>query len=119
MSALGDILRTYKLPKTGEPPIAKSNKGRDKPLTPLERHLVALLPESRGRIKTAIETLGHVIDVRDDGQHSGARGKGAVAVAALGVGYPPQSWTDAWNTISAKAIEALDAIREELATLSP
>jgi hypothetical protein len=124
MSALGDILRSCKVPKTdvpaaGEGQGAKSNKGRDKPLTPLERHLVALLPESSGRIEAAIGTLGNVIDVRDGGQHSGARGKGAVALAALGVGYPPRSWPDAWNTISAKAIEALDAIREELATLSP
>jgi hypothetical protein len=119
MSALGDMLRTYKLPTAGETQSAKSKKGRDKPLTPLERHLVALLPESSDRIKTAIETLGHLIDVRDGGQHSGARGKGAVALAALGVGYPPRSWPDAWNAISAKAIEALDAIREELATLAP
>ncbi len=125
-SSRSDTLKAYfstrpktDVPAAGEGQGAKSNKGRDKPLTPLERHLVALLPESSGRIEAAIGTLGNVIDVRDGGQHSGARGKGAVALAALGVGYPPRSWPDAWNTISAKAIEALDAIREELATLSP
>lgn len=124
MSALGDVLRSCKTPKAdvsaaGEPRAAKSKKDRDKQLTPLEQHLIDRLPESQGRIEAAVGTLSHVIDVRDGGQHSGARGKGAVALAALGVGYPPPSWPDAWNAISAKTIEALEAIREELATLPP
>jgi len=90
---------------------AKGKKERDKPLAGLQEHLLALLPESSQRIEGAIVVLHHVIDIRDAGQHAPARGKGATALAALGVGYPPASWQDAWSIITVKTIEALDALR--------
>ena len=60
-----------------------------------------------------------MIDARDGTQHSAARSKSATALIELGAGYPPVvGWPAAWAMISTKAIEALDAIREELATLA-
>jgi hypothetical protein len=128
MSGLGDVLRSYQLPaaETGGEASAtsagsagkKPKRRRGKPLGPLEKHLAELLPESGQRIESAVAVLHHVIDVRDAGQHAPARGKGASALAALGVGYPPTSATDAWSTITARTIEALNALREELATLT-
>jgi len=32
----------------------------------------------------------------------------------LGAGFPPLHWTTAWETIERRAIDALNAIREEL-----
>lgn len=123
LSGLGDLLRSYKPPPVNAPAAsevlpAKGKKERDKPLAGLQEHLLALLPESSQRIEGAIVVLHHVIDIRDAGQHAPARGKGATALAALGVGYPPASWQDAWSIITVKTIGALDALREELATLT-
>jgi hypothetical protein len=118
LSSLGDILRSFRLPPMEQSSGKKGKKERDKPLGPLEDHLLELLPESHVRIEGAIAVLHNVIAVRDAGQHGPAGGKGANALAALGVGYPPASWPEAWSTISARTIDALDSLREELATLT-
>jgi hypothetical protein len=62
MSALGDILRSCKLPKAdvpaaGEPRAARIKKDRDMQLAVLELHLVDLLAESQGRIEAGVATL--------------------------------------------------------------
>ena len=100
------------------PPSTKTTRERDKPLGPLADHLVSLLPGSDARLRLAIDTLHAVIDARDAGQHSAARSKGARALIAFGIGYPPVSWPAAWEIVSGRTIEALGAIREELATLA-
>jgi hypothetical protein len=87
-------------------------------LAGLEAHLLALLPESQARIESAVAVLHGVIDVRDAGQHGAAGAKGAKALAALGVGYPPPSWRAAWSLIGVRTVEALEALREELGTLT-
>jgi hypothetical protein len=115
LSGLGELLRSVSLPPTAP---ATGKRRRDAPLAPLTSYLTSLLPDSQGRIERAAETLSSVLDVRDAGQHTAAGRKGAAALAKLGVGYPPPSWPDAWSTIMARTIGALDALREELATLS-
>lgn len=69
-------------------------------------------------VERAIATLHDVIAVRDSGQHSAAGSRGAAALADLGIGFPPPSWAFAWTVVSARTIEALEALREELATLT-
>lgn len=118
LSGLGDVLRSCELPADRPTAVKTGKKGRDKPLGPLERHLLTLLPESQTRIESAIAVLHSILDVRDAGQHAPAGGKGATALATLGIGYPPASWPDAWSVIGARAIEVFDAIREELAVLT-
>jgi hypothetical protein len=115
LSGLGEVLRSARLP----PGTAPGRRERNRPLAQLEAYLVGLLPESQSRVERAVGVLRDVINVRDAGQHTSAGSRGALALAALGVGYPPASWPDAWNTISVRTIEALAALREELATLAP
>lgn len=113
LTGLGEILRSVRVP-----PAPTTKQARDKPLNALADHLVSLLPSSEGRLRLAIDTLQAVIDVRDAGQHSAVRSKGARALIAFGVGYPPASWPAAWDVVAARTIEALDAIREELSALA-
>jgi hypothetical protein len=111
LTGLVEILRSVRVPASGK-------TERDQPLGPLETHLVSKLPDSETRVRGAIRVLHAVIDVRDAGQHSAAGSKGASALVTLGIGYPPASWSGAWSTVSARTIEALDTIREELSTLA-
>jgi hypothetical protein len=113
LTGLVEILRSVSVPKS-----AQGKRNRDKPLNAIADHLVQLLPASESRLRGSIDTLHLVIDVRDSSQHARARSKGAAALEALGVGYPPTSWAFAWQLVTARTIEALDAIREELATLT-
>ncbi len=113
LTALGEILRSFQLPAQ-----TRLRKERDKPLNALAEYLVSKLPDSETRLRHAIDTLHAVIAIRDAGQHSAAGSKGASALVALGIGFPPASWPEAWATVSGRTIEALDAIREELATLA-
>lgn len=114
LSGLGDLLQSIQLPSGTR----NIRRDRDKALGPFEAYLETLLPESRARIERAIETLHNVIAVRDSGQHSGAGSRGAAAMTDLGIGFPPPSWAFAWTVISARTIEALESLREELATVA-
>jgi hypothetical protein len=116
LSGLGEVLRSATR-SSALPSTARSSRGPA--LEPLAVHLVLLLPAGEGRLRRAVDTLQAVIDVRDASQHSAASSKGAAALVALGEVYPPASWGDAWAHVSARTIESLDAIREELATLTP
>jgi hypothetical protein len=112
LTGLGEILRSVRVPASGT-----TVKRRDKPMDALEDYLVLLVPASEQRVRAAITTLRAVIDARDGGQHSAAMSKGASALIELGVGYPPTvGWPAVWSVVSAKTIEALDAIREELSS---
>jgi hypothetical protein len=115
LSGLGELLRSLQLPD-GAPTRPKK---RDEPLGRFQAYLKSLLPESQTRIERSIETLHHVLRVRDAGQHTAAGDKGAAALVALGIGYPPPTWAYGWTQLMAHTIEALDALREELATLAP
>jgi hypothetical protein len=111
LSALAEILRT--VGQAVPPP-----KGRDSPLEGLRSSLIEKLPDSAARISAAVATLHAVIDVRDGTQHTRAATKGARALIALGIGYPPLRWDVAWLSVQARTIEALEVLREELAALA-
>ena len=115
LSGLGEVLRSARLPD-GAPVVRRH---RDRPLAGLEAYLKQLLPESHARVERAIQTLHDVLAVRDAGQHTAAGRKGAAALAKLGAGYPPTSWSYGWSVVAARTIEALDSLRDELATLAP
>jgi hypothetical protein len=115
LSALSELLHSVQLP----PKAPSGRRPRDRPLAHLESYVLSVLPESKARIERAIATLHSVIDVRDAGQHTKAGDRGATALADLGIGYPPASWPQAWDVVSARTIEALDGLREEIATLTP
>lgn len=108
LGGLAEILRT--VARAVPPP-----KGRDTPLEGLRVDLIGERSGSEARISAAVATLHAVIDVRDGTQHSRAATKAARALNALGIGYPPPTWYEAWLSVQAKTIEALDVLREELA----
>jgi hypothetical protein len=112
LSALAEIVRSVQVPRSSP----SGKRGHDRGLTALEAYLVRLLPGSQLRIERSIATLQNVLDLRDAGQHSAAGRKGAAAFEALGIGYPPAGWALAWEVVGAKTIEALTALREEIAS---
>jgi hypothetical protein len=114
LTGLGEILRSVRAPKS----TPRQSPVRDKPLNPLADYLVSRLPASEVRLRRAIDTLHAVIDARDGRQHTAAGSKGAAAFIQLGVGYPPSNWLEAWTVVAGRTIQALDAIREELAAMA-
>lgn len=114
LTVLAEILRSSRdaVPTLGSP-------RRGEPLRSVRKHLASLVPAGEARLDRAIDTLETVLAIRDGGQHREAESRAAQAMLTLGVGYPPPSWAAAWAVVSRRAIEALDAIREELATIAP
>jgi hypothetical protein len=111
LSTIGDLLRGLRV-LSGEKP---QRRTRDTPLGAFQAHLIRVLPaSSETRIERAIETLTKVLAVRDASQHGDAGRRGADAMVTFGAGYPPPTWAFGWSVVSARMIDALDAIREEL-----
>jgi hypothetical protein len=71
------------------------------------------------RVGGAIESLRAITDIRAGFQHTDARQRTVNGFARLGIPYPPPGWGGAWEMIAAAAVEALNAIREEIQRESP
>ena len=67
-------------------------------------------------MRQAVSELEHALALRDAAQHTEAGERAVRALAAFGIEYPIPNVTQAWATVSARVVEALGAIREELAT---
>lgn len=114
VSALVDVLRQA---DAGLNPVEQRPgvKKRDLPLIRLETTLVNRLgPGSEALIREQVAMLEAILFVREAGQHSSAGRRGAAAMIDLGAGFPPPSWTAAWEVIERRAADALGALREEL-----
>jgi hypothetical protein len=112
LSALTDVLKNLRIPKGG-------NQGGGHPLQRLAAYLVTELePESHSRASGELEVLRAVVRVRHGLQHASADTDGILALKELGLNYPIMDWAGAWDTIRGRTIDALDAIREELARLT-
>jgi hypothetical protein len=86
----------------------------------LEDGAKRLSEAGRERVLRAKDTLKAVNYIRVGAQHGSAVAKAASAFNELGIDYPPLGWGSAWETVQARTIEALDAIREEIqATETP
>jgi hypothetical protein len=119
LSALGEILRSGNAPaKEMESKKALPRQTTENPLAPLEEHLAGRVRSAgEARVRRAVTDLEHALALRDAAQHAEAGDRAVRALNALGVGHPISDFASAWTTVSAKAVEALSAIREELATL--
>jgi hypothetical protein len=90
---------------------------RDDPLAPFEHSLTQQLgPAAEPRVRDTITTLEHAVSIRDAAQHTEAGDRAVRGLNALGVGHPVGDYAKAWQLITTRAVEALDALREELAT---
>jgi hypothetical protein len=87
----------------------------------LKEFLPPHLPDnaSRARVEAAIRTLRRINHVRRGGQHQGAADVRTSAFQALGIPFPPDDWGSAWASIQARAVEAFNAIREEIQAAWP
>jgi hypothetical protein len=92
---------------------------RKDPLAPLEDYLVLTVgPASEDRVRHSVTILEHALAIRDASQHADAGSRLVPVLDALGVGYPIVDVTQAWLIVTTRVIEALVAIREELASAS-
>lgn len=108
LSALADVLGHLRVPDrpTGED---------QHPITRLGQFLPPKLKQANPeRIAEALNNLNRIKTVRHGVQHAKARPKGADALAELGIGFPVSDWAWAWEMIKFHAVNALDAIREEI-----
>jgi hypothetical protein len=105
VSCIADILKNLQVSGDGRLPLIR-----------LQAALIAQLPaESGGPIESAIATLRSVADVRNAlFQHSGTEHRGIQALAQLGMEYPIADWQSAWTIIQRRAIDAFNALREEI-----
>ncbi|MGH8069792.1 MAG: hypothetical protein ACRERE_32025 [Candidatus Entotheonellia bacterium] len=71
----------------------------------------------RQSYERGIRILRTINRVRNIRQHANKRDL-ITAFAELGIPYPLASWSDAWDRIRAKTIEALGIIREKVRMLS-
>lgn len=70
--------------------------------------------EAHDAIRRGIEVLQCVRLVRHAGQHTEAGSPALATWGKFGLSYPPASWSEAWQVIQVRVIEALDLIRQEL-----
>ncbi len=79
----------------------------------LGKYLTAqkLSPEAEPRVRSAIEDLEALYDLRVWRQH-GVEKKGDRAALRLGLKLPTDEWGDAWNAVRARTVAALTVIRE-------
>jgi hypothetical protein len=112
LSGLGQVLKIS--PPKGVEPV-----GGQHPL----RWIVPLLArhstssQSLDRATGAIETLAAVAAVRNGVQHANAMPAAVEAARTLGFGFPIIDPDQTWRSIVSTVIHALEALREEVATL--
>jgi len=114
LSALTDVLvhLDVRLPAAEESDALAAKEGS---LLRLRRRLrleLDALPSSR--VDEAIETLRSIVRIRAGGQHSGLGSETASAFRALRLPYPPLDYAVAWEQIRSRAIDGVNAIRQEI-----
>jgi hypothetical protein len=107
LSALCDTMKAFQVPSGG---------GKDgHPLVRMRGYLAEVIPsEAHTRVNEALDVLGHLVAIRNGGEHGNAQDKAAVSWVALGVRLPVIDWPSAWTLARGRAISALDTLRDEL-----
>lgn len=111
LSVLSDLLRTTtpsSVKQTGK-------RTRDQTLGSMRATVVGRVgAEDDVRLESSFQTLEAVITLRDANEHTLAAHRTAGAASHLGIPYPVTDWVEAWTIASARTVEALNVIREEL-----
>jgi hypothetical protein len=117
LSGLAEILRSANSSAkaaAGAKRLAASTYER--PLARLESYLVGKMDSSsEARVRLAVATLERAIAIRDAAQHAEAGERALRALTAFDIGYPITDFPGTWGVVTTAAVEALGAIREELA----
>ncbi len=69
--------------------------------------------EAAGRVSAAFGTLIRLRRIRVSTQDADTRHRAVTSFTEIGLAFPPPGWDQAWAHISALAVGALDAVREE------
>ena len=119
LSALGEILRSANASARATNAAKLPAATRDDPLAPFEEHLVRTVDAAaEARVRQAATDLEHALALRDAAQHTEAGPRAVRALDAFGIGHPVADVRQAWMTVTTRVVEALGAIREELAFVS-
>lgn len=112
LSVLCDRLRTAaKLSGAA----ATHKKKRNEVLEPILILLKDRLdPSAWPRVEDALAILEATTAMRDSRQHVGASHRALDAAATLGLPHVIVDWASAWQTVSARTVDALGTIRDEL-----
>jgi hypothetical protein len=118
LSALAEILTSFRVPGRAENRRAAREKNPQ--LEKLRAYLMEeLQPGGQERATEAVDVLQAVIDLRHGGQHTRAdtRSRASAAFRRLDIDEPPSDWAAAWQSVQARTISAINAIREEILSL--
>jgi hypothetical protein len=109
LSGLGEMLKGLRVPGNAD----------DGVLVRLDAFLTGhLSQEGIARVRAGLKKLQLVTRVRNAAQHAGAATSAAKALPAFGLTYPVTDFPAAWRTVQAHAVEALEAIRDEVSSRS-
>jgi hypothetical protein len=115
LSAFADILREA----NKRVRIEAERKHRDRPLARIEADVTNRFEaDATVRATEAIRMLELIITLRESDQHGAATARAVDAFRELRVPYPPTDWNSSWRTVSGQAVDALNALREGLASVS-
>ena len=119
LSALGEILRSANTAAKSASETKLPAANHTDPLAPFEHHLVRTVDaEAETRVRQAVSDLERALALRDAAQHAEAGDRAVRALDAFGIGHPVADFGQAWMAVTARVVEALGAIREELAATS-
>ncbi len=119
LSALGEILRSANTSAKTASRAKLAAATREDPLAPLGEYLVRSVDTAGvARVKQALTDLEHALALRDAAQHAEAGDRAVRALDAFGIGHPIADVVQAWAIVTTRAVAALAAIREELASAS-
>lgn len=112
LTALGDIFKSFQV---GATPGVSGH-----PVDRIAAFLLTHLDEvAAHRVDRAVGVLRAIVDIRNGSQHSNASPQAANALVQLDLAYPVVNWATAWYQVRAHAVEALDALREEIQANAP
>ena len=74
-------------------------------------------PGGRERALAAVQDLQDFLSLRAWRQHPDAEDRGVAAMRSLGVQLPTDDWGEAWRTLQARMVMALNALREQIEIL--
>jgi hypothetical protein len=110
LSVLGDLIRSADAALETRP-----RKKQRKELSSLRAAIATkIAPAAAQRAIAAVETLEAALAARDSGQHSRASHEGLASMRRLGLSYPVSDWAAAWQTSSARVVDAFTVIADEL-----
>jgi hypothetical protein len=117
LSALGEILRSANANAKAAAGSKLPKATHDDPLAPFEDYLAGKVDSAAEvRIRQAVTELEHALAIRDAAQHVEAGDRAVRALDAFNIGYPIPDFPRAWETLTARVVEGLGAIREELSS---